>query len=119
MIAQKYRFHGHGSLRYVLSRGESERNKMLAIKWVKNPRRKHSRLAVVVSKKVYKSAVKRNRIRRRIYELIRLHLADSNATDIVVSVYSPEILTVSRDELAIMILPLLQKAGLKSRKIHS
>ena len=36
--------------------------------------RGYTRIAVVVSKKVEKSAVKRNRIRRRIYEAIRKNM---------------------------------------------
>lgn len=43
----------------------------MTVKYITNPRRKHSRFAVVISKKVLKSAVRRNRVRRRVYEVIR------------------------------------------------
>lgn len=118
MIAQKFRFHGHGSLKYVFQNGQGERSRYLAVKYVDNSRRKHARLAVIISKKVYKSAVKRNLIRRRIYEMTRPILTNAPAVDIVISVYSKEIFNMSHDELAIEILPLLNTAGLKSTKIH-
>lgn len=118
MISQKFRFHGHNSLKYVFQHGQSERNRHIAIKWTENKRRRHPRLAVVISKKVFKSAVKRNRIRRRIYEIARPLLTDAPAIDAVISVYSGEVLNMPHDELMIEILPLLKSAGLKSTKIH-
>ena len=118
MIAQKYRFHGHGSLKYVFNNGQSERSRSLAIKWVANSRRHHARLAVIVSKKVHKSAVKRNRVRRRIYEMSRPILIDAPAIDVVVSVYSKEVVDMSHDELAVDLLPLLSAAGMKSSMVH-
>ena len=56
MLAYKNRFHGHGSLRYVYSNGTSVRTQKITVKFAQNPRRKDSRFAVVVSKKVLKSA---------------------------------------------------------------
>jgi ribonuclease P protein component len=118
MIAQKYRFHGHNSLRYVFANGQMARDKFFAVKWAPNERRHHPRLSVVVSKKIFKSAVKRNRVRRRIYEIARPLLIDAPAIDVVISVHVAEVLDASRDELAIQLLPLLHGAGLKSRAIH-
>ncbi len=58
------------------------------------------RVAVVVSKKVSKSAAKRNRIRRRIYEAIRL-LAPTylKNQDIVVTVFDDRIVSLPQPEL--------------------
>ena len=118
MISQKFRFHGHNSLRYVFNNGQMTRSKYFAVKWVANERRRHPRLSVVVSKKIYKSSVKRNRIRRRVYEIARPLLADAPAIDVVVSVYAAEVLTVTHDELTIQLLPLLHQAGLRAHTIH-
>ena len=74
MISQQYRFHGHASVRYVLNKGKQARSKELSLKCAGNQRRRTSRMAVVVSKKVLKHAVDRNRTRRRIYEQLRLRL---------------------------------------------
>lgn len=101
MLSSRYRFHGHGSLRFVYAKGRVVRSKMFICKTTTNPRRTNPRVAVVVSKKVMKSAVKRNRIRRRMYEAIRVQMPTLRAdSDIVFIVTSPEILTASPDELA-------------------
>lgn len=118
MISQKYRFHGHSSLRYVMSNGQILHSKFFAVRWATNERRHRPRVSVVVSKKVFKSAVKRNRIRRRIYEIVRHLLPGSPAVDVVISVYSSETLTATHDELTIQLLPLLHKAGLGTHQTH-
>ena len=113
MLASKNRFHGHGSLRFVYARGKVSRSKYFICKYSHNPRRATPRVAVVVSKKVVKSAVKRNRIRRRMYEAIRLELPDiSRQTDVVYIVVSPEILFIPHSELIGAIRRTLQAAEL-------
>jgi ribonuclease P protein component len=118
MISQKYRFHGHNSLKYVFTNGQMARSRFFTIKWVVNERRHHPRLAVVVSKKIFKSAVKRNRIRRRVYEIARPLLSNAPAIDVVISVYAGEVLDILHDELAIQLLPLLHETGLKPQIVH-
>lgn len=100
MLAQKYRFHGHGSLNYVFKNGRKARDKYIGLRVAPNPRRKDSRVAVVISKKIYKSATKRNRIRRRIYEIVRHELPRHGGVyDIVITVLSPEIINTTPTEL--------------------
>lgn len=102
MIANKYRFHGHGSLKFLFRNGSSSRDKLFGLKYIVNPKRQHPRIAVIVSKKIYKSAVKRNRIRRRIFEVIRVYwLAHNHNTnlDIAITVLSPSILEIPHTEL--------------------
>lgn len=67
------------------------------------------RVAIVVSKKVLKSAVGRNRIRRRLYEIVRqeLDLVHSNA-DIVYIVTSAEVKNLDHATLVGQIRDLLQ-----------
>ena len=74
MLTHRHRFHGHGSLRYLYQNGDAARSRVMTVKYITNPRRKHSRFAVVISKKVLKLAVRRNRVRRRVYEVIRAEL---------------------------------------------
>lgn len=113
MIAKAHRFHGYGSLRYVYNRGQVVRGSLCMLKFAENPKRKTWRAAVVVSKKVHKSAVTRNRIRRRIYEIIRLHIPDQgSAYDLVWIIHSPDIATMSHDELTQNIVTQIKKAGL-------
>lgn len=100
MLSARYRFHGHGSLRYVYKNGQAVRSRLLTVKYTRNKHRKHARFAVVVSKKVHKSAVGRNRIRRRIYEIIRQDLPRiALPHDIVVIITSSEVLTLPAPEL--------------------
>lgn len=100
MIARAHRFHGLNSLRTVYNRGQTVRGSLTATKFMINPRRRSYRAAVVVSRKVHKSAVVRNRIRRRIYEIIRALEPDiSEPYDIVITVFSEQIATMPDEEL--------------------
>lgn len=76
MIGRRHRFLGRGSLRRLFRQGRSitDPDGSLRLRWAPNPRQPASRLAVIVSKKISKRAVVRNRIRRRLFELWRPHL---------------------------------------------
>jgi len=120
MINRTHRFHGHGSLRYVYQRGELVRAGKLSLKYVLNERRQEYRLAVVVSKKVSKSAVLRNRIRRRIYEIVRHLQADITAPyDLVITVFSEDVRDMPNAELTRLITSQLEKAGVLPRASKS
>ena len=113
MISSLFRFHGHNSLRYVYTNGKAVRSQPLTIKWVKNSHRSRSRISVVVSKKVIKSAIGRNRIRRRIYEYIRIRLGQLNDVyDIVVITTSPDLKDIPSSELIELLDTLMHKAEL-------
>ena len=58
------------------------------------------RVAVVVSKKVAKVAPDRNKIRRRVYEVVRL-LAPKYLTnqDVVITIFDDRFLTMPHDEM--------------------
>ena len=113
MLAFAYRFHGHGSLRFVYKNGQAIRSHLITIKYTTNPHRKVSRFAVIVSKKVHKSAVGRNRIRRRIYEIIRQEMPKMNGIyDVAVMVFSSEVITMPADELYESVRQLFEQAGL-------
>lgn len=100
MLAYKYRFHGYNALRFVYKNGDAKRSQHITMKYVANPRRSSPRAAVVVSKKIYKKAVGRNRIRRRLYEIIRreLPLLKSDV-DLVLIVISAEVAVMNHQEL--------------------
>ena len=70
MLNRKFRFHSRGGVRYVYQKGKTIRKPKMSLVFVDNERG-FTRVAVVVSKKVEKTAVKRNKIRRRIYEIVR------------------------------------------------
>lgn len=113
MLSFLYRFHGHGSLRYVYKNGTAVRTRLITIKSTHNSHRKTSRFAVVVSKKVHKSAVGRNRIRRRLYEIIRLELPKmTRSHDVAVMVFSSEVLHMPAGELTELVRQLFTQADL-------
>lgn len=72
MIHRTNRFHGPKSLGFVFRQGQVVHGPGFSLRFVRNQRTPTYRVAVVVSRKVSKSAVVRNRIRRRIYEAVRL-----------------------------------------------
>lgn len=113
MLQYKYRFHGHGSLRYLYKNGKTVRNRSLSIRFVQNPKRKDTRCAVVVTRKLYKSAPKRNRIRRRIYEVLRTnwqHILPAN--DIVINVFEPRFYDMPHEDLKASVADVLARAEL-------
>lgn len=113
MLSGTHRFHGHGSLRYVFKNGQAIRSRFLTVKHTRNSRRRHSRFAVVVSKKVHKSAVGRNRMRRRIYEIVRGILGDvATPSDVVIIITSAEVVGMDAKELAVHVQELFRLAGL-------
>jgi len=113
MISFNHRFHGHGSLRYVYKNGQAVRSRLVTVKYTPNAHRKHSRFSVVVSKKVHKGAVGRNRIRRRIYEIIRKDIPRFKSPhDVVVLVFSSELMTMPAPELEECVHQLFDQAGL-------
>lgn len=115
MILRTHRFHGYNSLRHVYSRGTTVRGSNLALKYVLNRRRSSYRAAVVVSRKVHKSAVVRNRIRRRIYEILRGYQSDiSQPYDIVITVFHEQLAAMPAKDLQDAVEELMHKAGILS-----
>lgn len=113
MISTLFRFHGHNSLRYVYSNGKAVRSQLFTIKYVRNERRRYPRFSVVVSKKVIKSAVGRNRIRRRLYEYLRTHIEElTEVYDVVIICTSPEVRTLPYSYVSEQLDQLFQKAEL-------
>jgi ribonuclease P protein component len=108
MLSRKYRFHGHSSLKYVFKTGKTARNRSLMLRFGRNERSGESRLSVVVSKKVFKSSAKRNRIRRRIYEAVRRHWDEiDHPYDLVFTVFDPMFFAMPADELENNVVQLL------------
>jgi ribonuclease P protein component len=113
MISYRFRFHGYGSLGYVYKKGYYQNSDNVTIKYVTNTRRKHPRIAVVVSKKIYKSAVRRNRIRRRVFAVIESRIPDFTQNhDLAVIVNTKETFSIDSGKLEAEIVSLLKKSGI-------
>ena len=113
MLAQKYRFHSRGGVRFVFQKGKTIRTPILSLVYLPN-NRGYRRVAVVVSKKILKLAVGRNRIRRRVYEAIRLELENyQSPMDDIFVVYSKSISTMSFLELRRMVKDLMDRTQIE------
>lgn len=111
MLEQRYRFHGYGSLKFLYHKGETFRSRSVSLRVVANPKRSDSRVAVIVTKKVQKAAPRRNRIRRRVYEVIRLHWDHLKpGHDMLISVYDPQVGSIPSVELEKTITSVLKQA---------
>ena len=103
MLCKKYRFHSRGGVRFVYRNGKTVRSPKMSLVFVNNTRG-FTRVAVVISKKVEKTAVGRNRIRRRIYEAIRINFdLIPKGVDYVFVVYSKEVMRMKFGELEEML----------------
>ena len=116
MLSARYRFHRRNHVARVHKKGRSVRSGSLALKYVLG-NSKDIKVAVIVSKKVAKSAVTRNRIRRRVFELVRNHFERlPEGFEGIVSVYGVEAAKMPSDELKAHILELFDRAGLKLKE---
>ena len=113
MLASKFRFHGYAALRFLFGHGKTYRFKSVSLRVAPNPRRTNSRVAVVVSKKVVKASPKRNRIRRRVYEILRTHWDHIKTNhDVVVTIYDVAVLDMPHQTLEAELIDALHRSGL-------
>lgn len=73
MLNKKNRIGNPKVIEKLFDKGKLYKNHFLIFKYEKSPS-DTPQFAVVVSKKIYRKAVKRNRLRRQIYEILRLNL---------------------------------------------
>lgn len=110
MLGRTHRFHGQRNLRRVYKEGQNARGSLMSLRYLSSNGRQSYRVAVVVSRQVSKSAVVRNRIRRRVYAQLRQAEGLPPDADLVFTVYSDKVAGLSAEELAETIGKLLQKA---------
>lgn len=65
--------------------------------------------AAVVGKKVYKKAVDRNRLRRRMYGVLYRHQKNAGSTGTYILIAKPGMKTVAKNEFSNEIMTLLEK----------
>lgn len=111
MLNARYRFHSRGGVNFVRQKGKSLRTPHFAVNYCLNTRG-FRRFAVVVSKRVDKRAVVRNRIRRRVYEAIRHEFPDTSTppTDFVFIIYNPSVATIPFTDLRRQIADAIHRA---------
>lgn len=113
MLSSKFRFHSRGGVKYTYRNGKNIRTAKISLVYNENIKNKQ-RFAVVVSKKVMKSAVGRNRIRRRIYEAIRYSLPNFKSSyDCIFVVYSSDFISMPFSDIYDSVSSLLSQIVLK------
>jgi ribonuclease P protein component len=118
MITKAHRFHGRNSLRYVYQNGQTTRGPFFAIKSSLNAKRQTYRAAVIISRKIHKSAVTRNRLRRRIYEILReLDKDIIKPYDIVLTIFSDKLIDEPPKNLTRQIKKQLGEAGILAKRV--
>jgi ribonuclease P protein component len=115
MLGRKHRFHGYNSVLPVYRQAKTVRADGCSLHYKLNPRRRDYRLSVVVSKKVAKSAVQRNRMRRRVYETVRTNIKIDQPYDLIVTIFDADFANRPYAELVKIISNLFEKSGVDSR----
>ncbi len=110
MLGRTHRFHGYGSLKRVYSQGQGARGSLISLRYASRPGDRPYRVAVVVSRKVSKSAVVRNRIRRRVYEIVRQADNVPPSSDLIFTIFSEQVAELEAAKLQNMVAELLAKA---------
>jgi ribonuclease P protein component len=115
MLTYKNRFHRRNHLNYVHKKGVSVRGQQISLRYVDGLDHVDYRAAVVVSRRVSKKAVLRNRIRRRIYEIVRtMNPTIRGDVDVIVSVFDDSVADMDFSQLTNQLKELLDKAGLRN-----
>jgi ribonuclease P protein component len=115
MIPKQNRFIGNKPIERVYKTAKPMRTGAFNIRAKKSGLEDY-RLAVVVSKKVSKSAVVRNRIRRRNFEYVRKNYSGSSkisGQEIIITVFEESVARAKPADLADQLEKLFKKAGIK------
>ncbi|MBR2586979.1 ribonuclease P protein component [Candidatus Saccharibacteria bacterium] len=113
MLNKKYRFHSRGGVKYVYRHGKTIRKPDCSLVFCNNERGR-TRVAVVVSKKVEKTAVGRNRLRRRVYEAVRVNFDKlKKPRDYIFVIYSKRLIGIPFEDLEKLLCSLLKESMLQ------
>jgi ribonuclease P protein component len=110
MLNKKYRFHSRGGVNFTYKHGKTIRTPNISLVY-NNNEKGFERFAVVISKKIIKSAVGRNRVRRRVYEAIRLELPTFlTPKDFIFVIYNKTVKDMPFSDLRLLVRSLLEEA---------
>ncbi|MCK4553470.1 ribonuclease P protein component [Candidatus Parcubacteria bacterium] len=99
----------------IFKNGKSSYDKLIGVKAIQN-QLGNSRFGILVSAKVSKKAVERNKIKRQIREIIKLQLNKIKLGYDVVIITLPAILGKSYQEIERSVISHLKKLGLYNKK---
>lgn len=111
MIAKKFRLHKKTDFDKILKSPYKFYSNSFVLRFTKT-KKENNCFAIVVSTKISKKAVQRNKIRRRVYEIIRLNLEQIKKSYNLVFFVKKGVLELEYQEIEKEILYLLNKARL-------
>lgn len=111
MLSKQYRLQKDKDFELVFKKGRIISNEFLFLKFVKN-NLAVSRSGFIISKKISKNATVRNRIKRRLREIIRKRLDNIKAGFDIIIVAKPRIVNKDYLEIREGVEELLRKVGL-------
>lgn len=116
MLRRKYKLKKEKDFQKVFNEGKSYYSNFIGLKLINN-KLDFNRFAIIISRKVSKKAVERNKIKRRIEEIIRLNFFNFKKSFDVIIITKKDILSLSYSEIEGNLMDLFKKAGfLKSKK---
>ena len=95
MISKKFKV-SREKIKYLLEKGAEMRSGLFIVRYEKN-NEQFPGFCVIISRKMDKSAVKRNRLKRQIFEGIRLILAESENRGAIDLVLIPKKIILGKD----------------------
>ena len=91
MLAQKFRLTKPGDFKLIFQQGQKIFTPLFVIRYQPS-RLANSRFTVIVSNKISKQAVARNKIKRRLREIIRLNISQFKQNyDLIITVLAPAV----------------------------
>lgn len=111
MLSKQYRLQKDKDFELVFKKGRIVSNEFIFLKFVKN-NLVVSRFGFIISKKISKNATVRNRIKRRLREIIRKKLDNIKSGFDIIVVVKPKIVDKDYLEIREGVEGLLRKAGL-------
>lgn len=111
MLKKLHRLKKKKDFDIVFKNGKSKFSKILGIKIFSN-NLDESRFGIIVSKKVSKKAVERNKIKRQIREILRLSLSEIKPGYDIIVIVSPNIMGSTYDKIKDSLFFCLKKISL-------
>ncbi len=110
MLAKKYKLTGKKNLEQLFKQGRYQETEFLRLKWIKN-QLEFNRFVFAIGIKVSKKAVQRNKIKRKLEEIIRNYKDLKQGYDLAI-IAKPEILNKNYQTIKKDLLDLIKKANL-------